>query len=188
MESSRFMLQAPTATAITFALLEARSAHLFRYFLTQMSQRTPGIRRSTGTSCIELGGFVRNYSYRSSRFGWVLLTSAFEKPSAGRADKVEQRHPYKEQGDDGDRNDEGNDFVRHNFLRDLAVEAVDRSGQPQPNGGHRKSHQKFGSESVVRRIIRLGELVIREQGPGMRRAMGCSDNCSMAQVAALVYE
>jgi len=26
--------------------------------------------------------------------------------------------------DDGDSNDEGNDFVRHNFLRGLAVEAV----------------------------------------------------------------
>jgi len=31
-------------------------------------------------------------------------------------------------------------------------------------------------------------MMIREQGPGMRRAVGCSDNCSMAQVTALVYE
>ena len=82
---------------------------------------------------------MRNYADWNSRFGWVLLTTAFEKTHAGRADEVEQRYPYEEQGDDGDRNDEGNDFVRHNFLRDLAVEAVEggRSGQPQPNGGRR---------------------------------------------------
>jgi hypothetical protein len=53
-----------------------------------------------------------------------LTTAAFEKASAGWTDKVEQWHPYEEQSDDGDGNDEGNDFVRHNFLRDLAVEAV----------------------------------------------------------------
>ena len=55
-----------------------------------------------------------------------MKTPPFEKAPAGRTNEVEQWHPYEEQGDDGDGNDEGNDFVRHNFLRDLAVEAVDR--------------------------------------------------------------
>jgi hypothetical protein len=130
---------------------------------------------------------VRNYSYRGSRFGWVLLTTAFEKPSAGRADKIEQRHPNEEQGDDSDRNDEGNHIVRHNFLRDLAMEAVeDEAASAEWRAP--ESHQKFGSESMVRRIIRLGEMLIREQGPACVERWGCSDNCSMAQVATGVYE
>ena len=43
--------------------------------------------------------------------------------------------------------------------------------QPRPNGERRNLIKIFGSESVVRRMIRLGEMVlIREQGPGLRRA------------------
>jgi hypothetical protein len=130
---------------------------------------------------------VRNYSHRSSRFGWVLLTTAFEKPYAGRADEVEQRHPYEEQGDDGDSNDEGNDIVRHNFLRDLAVEAVDRSGSlSRMEGAGISSKIWLGIDGSANSSSR-GVSDPRTR-PGLSRAMGCSDNCSMAQVATGVYE
>ena len=81
---------------------------------------------------------MSNYSHRRSLLGDLLLkTTLFEKSPARRTDEVEQRHPYEEQGDDGDGDDQGKNFVRHDFLRDLAGEAVKdgRLRQPKPKRG-----------------------------------------------------
>ena len=123
--------------------------------------------------CLELRRFVSNDSHRSSLFGdFSLKTPPLEKASAGWTDEVEQRHPYKEQGDDGDGNEEGDDFVRHGIVSEASQGGgltMGKLAQPQPNGGRRISSKKNGSESMVR----LGEIVlIREQGPGVRRARG----------------
>lgn len=105
---------------------------------------------------------MSNYSHRSLLLGdFFLKAEPFEKAAAGRTNEVEERHPYEEQGDDGDGNNNGDDFVRHDFLREpYRAAGLNRLRRPQPNGGA-GYHQKFGSES-----IRSGEdLLIREQGP-----------------------
>ena len=49
-----------------------------------------------------------------------MKTPPFEKARAGRTDEFEQRHPYKEQGDDGDGNEEGNDVIGHGIFSEAS--------------------------------------------------------------------
>jgi hypothetical protein len=112
---------------------------------------------------------VPNRPHGRSLFRGVFLkTPAFKKASAWWTDGIEKRYPHEEQGDDGDCNEEGNDFVRHGIVSeasqrgDLTMGKWHSLNRAEGAGSHQKS-----SESMVR----LGEIMlIRALGPGVRRA------------------
>ena len=64
---------------------------------------------------------MSNYSHRRSLFGdFFLKTTAFEKAPTGRTYEFQKRHPNEEEGDDGDGNEEGNNFVGHGIISEAS--------------------------------------------------------------------
>src|SRR5258708_1164724 len=100
MESSRPILQVSTAAAPRAI---RRKPH-FPFDLRRFLSDCPHGRLLSGHGC--------------------SMTPAFEKARAWRTDEVEQRHPNKTEGDDGDGNEDGSDFIGHGIISEASREAV----------------------------------------------------------------